>query len=219
MSSLASQPLILVVSTDAAKYAGLAATIDLATSTGMAQMNLHGAGLLGQHYDAVLVDERLGDLSGYDIVQTLRQLRFHEGPFYLVAQSVSSLDVSMTQRVGAYVVGADHHSLFALVEKLRAEQADEAPVFVRAPAAQVSRKGPFAEPAFVPQVISAMREFLASEAEPRVKSLYQDMQGEKYPNGVSFDDLVSEAARHLLDDLDDRRAFVNFAQSQRGRNK
>jgi hypothetical protein len=219
MSRLASQPLILVVSTDAAKYAGLAATVDLARTAAMAQMSLHGARLLGQHYDAVLVEERIGDLSGYDIVQTLRQSRLHEGTFYLVAHAVSSLDVSLAQRVGASVVGADPHSLLALLENLESNEASVPPPRFPKTAGPGSFQVPFSEPAFVPHVISAMREFLASEAEPRVKSLYQSMQGEKYPNGVSFDDLVSEAARHLLDDIDDRRAFTNFAHSQRGRHK
>lgn len=219
MTTSTSQPLILVVSSDAAKYAACAATIDITKTAAMAQMSLHGARLLGQQYDAVLVDERIGDLSGYDIVQTLRQSRLHDGMFYLVAQVVSSLDVSLAQRIGASVVGADPHSLQALLTTLVSNEAQ-----VRAeprPQTVTSKSQPelFSEPTFVPHVISAMREFLASEAEPRVKSLYKAMQGEKYPNGVSFDELVSHAAQHLLDDLDDRRAFVNYAHSQRGRNR
>lgn len=213
------QPLILVVSSDAAKYAACGANTDVAKTVAMARMSLHGARLLGQHYDAVLVDERIGDLSGYDIVQTLRQSHLHEGRFYLVAQAVSSLDVSLAQRVGASVVGADPHSLQSLLASLLS---NESGVFIEQEhktTRPTMQRELFSEPTFVPYVINAMREFLASEAEPRVKSLYQAMQGEKYPNGVSFDELVSHAAHHLLDDLDDQRAFVNFAHSQRGRNR
>jgi CheY-like chemotaxis protein len=219
MMSLTSQPLILVVCADAAKYSACAATIDVAKTAAMAQMSLHGARLLGQHYDAVLVDERIGDLSGYDIVQTLRQSRLHEGEFYLVAQVVSSLDLSLAQRVGASVVGADRHSIQSLLETLSSNDT-QVPTTPAPKAARSNQpQEPFSEPTFVPQVINAMREFLASEAEPRVKSLYQAMQGEKYPNGVSFDELVSQAAQRLLDDVDDRHAFVKYVHSQRGRNR
>ncbi len=218
-----SQPLLLVVAGDAAKYAGLPATIDVATTAPMAKMNLHGARLLRQHYDAVLVDERVGDMSGYDMVQMLRHLCLHDGAFYLVAEPMSSLNVDHAQQVGALVVGADHHSLVTMLAKLGSPKADVAVATAAAApptlADKLPRTAQFSEAPFVPQVINAMREFLASEAEPRVKSLYQELLAQRYPDGVSFDELVGEAARHLLDDLDDRRAFVSFVRVQQSRNK
>lgn len=213
--------LILAVTQSPARYAGLPAIVDSASNAIMAKINLYGAQVRGDRYDLVFVDEKVGDCTGYQVVQTLRKLMLYDGEFFVVKESPSALDDACARQAGAArAVGSDLRSLLALVEG-----APSLPRSAEPPLQGVVKPPPSVRPAaaatvtlapFLPTVIGAMREFLASEAEPRVLALYQEMSKKRPHATVTFDELVDEAAQRLLDDAGDQRAFIKFANTQRG---
>ena len=224
-TALSPRRLVLAVTQDPAKYAGLSAIVDTACNAIMAKTNLYGAQVRGDRYDLVLVDAMVGDATGYQIVQALRKLMLHDGDFHIVRDSPTTLDaVSAKQAGAASIVSSDPRVLTALLENARLRLTVPEPV--PAPAVAVTRgivhqvspdwatNVPISP--FVPAVIVAMREFLASEAEPRVLTLYQEMSRKRPHAPVTFDELVDEAAQRLLDDAADRKAFIKFANTQKG---
>jgi hypothetical protein len=216
--------LILAVTQNPARYAGLPAIVDSASNAIMAKINLYGAQVRGDRYDLVFVDEKVGDCTGYQVVQTLRKLMLYDGEFFVVKEAPSALDDACARQAGAArAVGADLRSLLALVEGTPSLPRSAEPPLPGVPSPGVA-KPPSIRPAaaatvplapFLPTVIGAMREFLASEAEPRVLALYQEMSKKRPHATVTFDELVDEAAQRLLDDAGDQRAFIKFANTRR----
>lgn len=214
--------LILAVTQSPARYSGLPAIVDSASNAIMAKINLYGAQVRGDRYDLVFVDEKVGDCTGYQVVQTLRKLMLYDGEFFVVKEAPSALDDACARQAGAArAVGSDLRSLLALVEGVhslpRSAEPPSQGVVVKPPPSVRPAAAVNVPPApFLPAVIGAMREFLASEAEPRVLALYQEMSRKRPHATVTFDELVDEAAQRLLDDAGDQRAFIKFANTQRG---
>lgn len=184
-------PRLLVASPSPERFIDLAARIDFApdTLTALAEAITH-------RYFAIVVDTKLaGNESGYALVRQLRQHRMLQ-PIYLVADHPLPSDERHARRSGATaLLQRDHELLQQALSGCMPRHEDHATQ----------------EPAWLQEVIALAREFFASEGESRARAIHAALQWRHADGGVQWEHVVTELGE-LLDDLDDRQAFLRLAR-------
>lgn len=138
--------------------------------------------------------------SGCKLASNLRTHNRIKVPIYLVSDNPLPSDRHYAMQRGATDLLLRDRRILAAI--LRGE-----PVRSAARSARL-------EPTWLVEIITALREFIASEAEPRVRTIYASLQSRLVDESMEHQDVVNEASL-LLDDLDDRRAFLRLAGARR----
>jgi CheY-like chemotaxis protein len=191
-------PRVLIATGNADRYSDLPAEIDWAPDGLSALSNA-----IQYRYDYIFVDalQEEGRASACGLIQELRR-RQVKTPVYLVMDNPLPQDRHYAAASGASdVLDRDR---VRLAELLRGDPIRQA-VHYRCDV-----------PEWLLDVIAAMRLFLASEAEPRVRRVYANLCARRAGRTLERQEVVNEAAR-LLDDPDDERAFRRLLKLNRGR--
>jgi CheY-like chemotaxis protein len=197
-------PQVLVVTAHPLRYTALAVSWDHA-SDGLAAVATVRHGLVqGLAYGVILIDVDLGVAGGYAIVRELRGAGALM-PIHLLAQSPLPSDRYRAQQSGASGLLCRNtvHLTRLVVECL-------APARQRAGAAEAQARQP-PIPGWFDPVVTSLREFLASEAQPQALAIYAELQRRAQGGVVRCADLVREAAA-LIDEPRERASFVRYAR-------
>lgn len=181
-------PRVLIATGNADRYSDLPADIDWAPDGLCALSNA-----IQFQYDYIFVDaiQEEGRASACGLIQELRR-RQVKVPVYLVMDNPLPQDRQYAAASGASdVLDRDRVRLAGL---LRGDPIRQA-VHYRCEV-----------PQWLLDIITAMRLFLASEAEPRVRRVYANLCVRRAGQSLERQDVVNELAR-LLEDPDDERAF------------
>jgi CheY-like chemotaxis protein len=196
-AALEALPRVLIVTPNPDRYGDLPADIDFSPDGLEAVANVTSV-----RYDYVVVDvaRNGGPELGCRLIRDLRRRTRVAAPIFLVMDDPLPSDRDHALASGATdVLARDRRALAAV---FRGEP-------VRA-AARAARS----EPSWLGEVVDAMRLFLASEAEPCVREVYASLCSRTVDGTIEKQDVVKEASL-LLEDLDDRRAFLRQAKVTR----
>lgn len=183
-------PKVMIVTRNADRYSDLPADVDWAPDGLEAVANA-----ITNRYDHIVVDVAMsGDLDlGCRLVRQLRTQHRVTAPIYLVLDDPLPSDRPHVLASGVTdVLGRDRRILAA--------------VFRGEPVRRVTWASR-TEPTWLVEVVEAMRLFIASEAEPRVRAIYRGLCARTAAPAIEKGDVVHEASQ-LLDDLEDRCAFL-----------
>jgi CheY-like chemotaxis protein len=185
-----STPRILIVTSLAERFVELPVLSDVVTSVLDAQANI-----LTYQYTAIFIEAVLPDnQSGYRLVQDLRRQRMITVPIFIMVEHALRADKQLALQRGATGLIAKNRR--ALIKALEGKSDDE--VFA-----------PSTDPSWLPQVIAASRNYLASEAERIVRKKLDALRVRG--TEVTAETLIHEVA-DVLDDDEDRTEFVRNAR-------
>lgn len=181
-------PRVLIATGNKDRYSDLPAEIDWAPDGLSAVSNA-----IQYRYDFIFVDalQEDGLSSAHGLIQELRRQQV-KVPVYMVMDNPLPQDRHYAASSGASdVLDRDRVRLAGLLRGDPIRQAVQYRSDV---------------PGWLREVIEAMRLFLASEAEPRVRRVYTNLRVRCVGRDLERQDVVNEVAR-LLEDSDDERAF------------
>jgi CheY-like chemotaxis protein len=189
------RPRVLIVTSSPDRFSDLPAIIDFAPD----YLEAIATAITNRDRLDYIVADFLasnGRESGCKLVRKLRAQYRIKIPIYLVSDDPLPSDRQYAQGHGATDLLLRNRQVLSAI--LRGEP-------VRA-----SARSARPEPKWLHDVIGAMRAFLGSEADPRVRAIYTGLQARLVDEPVQFEDVANEASLLLEDDLDDRRAFLRL---------